>query len=81
MMSLTLTHHLVSEITAHIASRSTDFFIFLGIHGLQGIQCQFGIHHRISPSAAPSPAGRCGCSSGGISQVIGAFSGIRLWTW
>ena len=32
-------------------------------------------------SAKEKNAGRCGCSSGCISQVIGAFSGIRLWAW
>ncbi|HGD8361035.1 TPA: hypothetical protein ACNE13_005179, partial [Escherichia coli] len=48
----------MSEITAHIASRSTDIFIFLCVHGLQGIQGQFSFHHGISLAAAPSPAGR-----------------------
>lgn len=70
-----------SRTTLLSGSRSTDIFIFLCVHGLQGIQGQFSFHHGISLAAAPSPAGRCGCSSGGISQVIGAFSGICLWMW
>ncbi len=73
-----LPHHGVSQLTAFITSSariSSYSCVFMVCNTFQG---QFSFHHGIS-LLPPRPA--AWWSSGGISRVIGAFSGIRLWAW
>ena len=70
-------HHGVCQLTTFITSgrRISSYSCALMVCNTFRVS---SVSSRYLPCCRPSPAGRCGCLSGGISRVIGAFSGIRL---
>ncbi len=67
----------MSQLTAFIlpAARISSYSCaFMVCNTFRSVQ----FSSRYLPCCRPVSGGACGCSSGGISQVIGTFSGIRL---